>query len=147
MPQSDKQFRVRAKLTLGSRHLGAMWLAGFLSAANAYAQTPEGNIALKSGESITIGTVYFVSNCRSIMVGLPVIEILEGPPELTLSIKEEPVLPRRQNCSAKVPGGSIIATAKDVKEPIHTKLTFRTQYKTKDGDRQVGHYFGVELFP
>jgi hypothetical protein len=104
-------------------------------------------IALKSGESAELGSVYYVSNCKSIMIGLPVIEILDGPPELTLSIKEGDVLPRRFKCANKVAGGTLVATAKDIKEPIQTKLTYRLKYKTRDGDRQVAHVFNVSLFP
>jgi hypothetical protein len=104
-------------------------------------------IAVKSGESVELGLVYWITNCRSIMVGLPEIEVLEGPPELTLSIKEGPVLPRRQNCANRVPGGTIVLTAKDIKEPGVAKLTYRLKYKTKDGDRSRGHVYAVSLFP
>jgi hypothetical protein len=118
-----------------------------LCGSSTHAQRAQDNIALKSGESAELGIIYYVSNCRSVMVGLPVIEILEGPPELTLSIKEGEVLPRRLKCANKVAGGTVVATAKDVKEPIHTKLTYRLKYKTRDGDRQVAHVFNVSLFP
>jgi len=101
------------------------------------AQTNVQRITLKNGESVELHPIYWVVNCRSIMVGMPEIEILEGPPEVTLAIKEEMVLPRRFNCANRVPGGTIVATAKDVKEPVETKLTYRVKYKTKDGDRQT----------
>jgi len=104
-------------------------------------------IALKSGESVDLGPVYWVANCRSILLGLPEIEILEGPPELVLSLREAMVLPRRQNCPANVAGAILTATAKDVKEPIEAKLTYRLKYKTKDGDRQRSNIYGVSLFP
>ena len=41
----------------------------------------------------------------------------------------------------------LMATAKDVKEPIEARLTYRLKYKTKDGDRQKSHIYGVSLFP
>ena len=41
-------------------------------------------LAIKNGESIELHPVYYVSHCRSVMIGLPEIEVLEGPPELTL---------------------------------------------------------------
>jgi len=104
------------------------------------AQTNVQRITLKNGESVELHPIYWVVNCRSIMVGMPEIEILEGPPEVTLAIKEEMVLPRRFNCANRVPGGTIVATAKDVKEPVETKLTYRVKYKTKDGDRQTRTY-------
>jgi hypothetical protein len=102
---------------------------------------------LKSGESIELHTVYYVNNCRSLMIGLPEVEVLEGPQQVTLSIKEAMVLPRRQNCANKVPGGILSATARDVAEPMETKITYRVNYKTKDGARQVGRVYFLSLFP
>ncbi len=122
-------------------------LAGFAAVLCSSSAQAQNRIALKSGDSVELGPVYWVANCRSIMIGLPEVEVLEGPSEVTLAIKEEPVLPRRQNCAAKVPGGTLVATAKDVKEPAEAKLTYRLKYKTKDGDRQRGNIFNLSLFP
>jgi hypothetical protein len=46
-----------------------------------------------------------------------------------------------------VPGGKVVATAKDVKEPKEAKLTYRVKYKTKDGDRQTSNVYTISLFP
>jgi len=73
--------------------------------------------------------------------------ILEGPAELTLAIKEDMVLPRVLNCANRVPGGILVATAKDVKDPVEAKLTYRVKYKTKDGERQTSRVYNVSLFP
>jgi hypothetical protein len=129
---------VAASVLVGAR-------LGSHGAANA--QEALRRIAVKNGESIDLGTVYYVNNCRSIMVGLPDIEVLEGPTSVAISIREEPVLPRRQGCAAKVPGGTLVLTAKDVSEPAEAKLTYRVNYKTKDGPRQTSHAFMVSLFP
>jgi hypothetical protein len=120
--------------------------AGLGSYSPANAQDA-GRIAVKNGESVDLGKVYYVSHCRSIMVGLPDIEVLEGPKSVALSIREEPVLPRRQGCAANVAGGTLVLTAKDVTEPAEAKLTYRVNYKTKDGPRQTSHSFMVSLFP
>src|SRR5262245_66263315 len=85
----------------------------FFSSIGLHAQT---RIALKSGESTELGLVYYISNCRSIMMGNPEVEILEGPSELTLSFKPGMVLPRAQNCAKPVQGGTIVVTAKDIRE-------------------------------
>jgi hypothetical protein len=129
-------------------------LAGFclgstimFSGAEVYAQSAMPAIALKSGESTELQTVYWVINCASIVIGSPQIEILEGPAELTLEIKEGMVLPRRQNCAKLVPGGTVVATAKDVKESSQAKVTYRIKFKTKAGDRQESHVYSVSLFP
>jgi hypothetical protein len=121
--------------------------AGLGGYSPASAQDALRRIAVKNGESIDLGTVYYVSNCRSIMVGLPDIEVLEGPSGVAVSIREEPVLPRRQGCAAKVAGGTLVLTAKDVTEPAEAKLTYRVNYRTKDGPRQTSHAFIVSLFP
>jgi hypothetical protein len=105
------------------------------------------SIALKNGESLELGTISWAPDCRSIMIGVPEIEILQGPPGLTMSIKEAMVTPRRLNCPTPVPGGIIVATAKDVTEPVQGKLTYRIKVKTKDGDRQTANSYNVSLFP
>ena len=81
------------------------------------------------------------------MLGMPEVEILEGPPGLTLSIKDAMVLPRRLNCAKEVPGGILVATAAEVKEPVQGKLVYRIKYKTKEGDRQRSGTYNVTLFP
>lgn len=121
-------------------------IAIFLSSPAAHAQSTL-RVALKSGESVDIGPVYFITNCKSIVIGRPEVEILEGPPEVTVSIREEMVLPRVQNCAQKVPGGTVVLTAKDVTASKEAKLTYRVKYKTKDGDRQRGAVVNVSLFP
>ena len=111
------------------------------------AQTPS-RLALKNGEAIELTTVYYISNCRSIMIGLPQAEIVEGPPELSLTIKEEQVVPRKFGCTTKVPGGKLILTAKgSVTEGTEVNLIYRLKYKTKEGDRQTSGTYIVTLFP
>jgi hypothetical protein len=121
--------------------------AGLASHSPANAQDTLRRIAVKNGESVDLGTVYYVSNCRLIMIGMPDIEVLEGPKNVVLSIREEPVLPRRQGCAAKVAGGTVVLTAKDVTEPAEAKLTYRVNYKTNDGPRQTSQAYIVSLFP
>jgi|SRR6185295_5522501 len=123
-------------------------VAGFIAAVvTADAQNAPQRLVVKSNETVEIGLVFYVSNCRSIMIGLPQVEILEGAPELTISIKEGPVLPRRLNCGAPVPGGKLMLVATDITDSREVKLTYRLKYKTKDGDRQTGNSYIVSLFP
>ena len=122
-------------------------LASILGSAPADAQAPPSRLALKNGETIEVGPVYWVANCRSVMIGLPEIEILEGPAGVTLGIKEEGVLPRRQGCAAKVPGGRLMMSAKDITEQAEAKVTYRLSYKTKDGPRQTSNSYILSLFP
>ena len=102
-------------------------------------------LAIKNGESVELHPVYYVSHCHSIMLGRPEIEVLEGPPELTFSIREEPVLPRRQGCAANVPGGMLLLMAKGVTEKMEAKLTYRVKYSTKDGPRQTSSAYIVSV--
>ena len=60
--------------------------AGLGSHGAANAQDTLPRISVKNGESVDLGTVYYVSNCRSIMIGLPDIEMLEGPKSVTISL-------------------------------------------------------------
>ena len=122
-------------------------LTAICRSPDAHGQTELRRLALKNGESVELHTVYWITNCRSIMIGLPEIEVMEGPSALALNVREEPVLPRRQGCAAKVPGGTLMLTAKDVTEPIEAKLTYRLKYKTKDGVRQTSNTYIVSLFP
>jgi hypothetical protein len=114
------------------------------SCVGVHAQT---GIALRSGESVELGLVYYLSNCRSIMIGNPEVEVLEGPPELTLLFKPGMVLPRAQNCAKSVMGGTITLTAKDISERKDATLVYRVKYKTKEGDRQRSVTYKVSLFP
>ena len=66
---------------------------------------------------------------------------------MTATVKEKMVLPRVGRCANRVPGGILVATAKDVKDPVEAKLTYRVKYKTKDGERQTSRVYNVSLFP
>jgi hypothetical protein len=114
-------------------------IATFVGSARAAAQEELPRISLRN--------VSFTRNCRSILKETPVIEVLEGPEELTLTIKPATVVLRSDNCSNPVAGGIVVATAKDVKAPKEAKLTYRVKYKTLEGDRQIARVYLVSLFP
>jgi len=81
------------------------------------------------------------------LIGSPVLDVLEGPAELTVTVKEGMKLPRAENCAKQVPGGTVVATAKEVKEPKEARLTIRLKNKTKIGERQFSNVYIVSLFP
>jgi hypothetical protein len=127
--------------------LFALGLALIIGRPCADAQQPI-RLSLKNGESIELTTFYYIANCRSIMIGLPEVEILEGSAELSIAIKEEQVVPRRFDCTNKVPGGKLILTTKSsVTEKKEVNLIYRLKYKTKEGDRQISGTRIVTLFP
>ena len=117
----------------------------FAAATGAHGQQAARRIALKSGESTELRNYYFVQHCRSIMIGNPVLDVLEGPEELAVSLKGGMKVP--QKCTQPVLGGSVIATAKHVKVPKEAKLTIRLKFNTKVGERQSSNVYIVSLFP
>jgi hypothetical protein len=116
-----------------------------LSALPAFAQTEVKTIAAKGGETVDLLPVYGARNCRSTLVSTPEVEVLQGPAEVKLSVREEMVTPK--NCAAKIKGGVVVATIAALTKPVDGKLTFRVKYKAKDGDHQVGHVYNVALIP
>jgi hypothetical protein len=113
----------------------------------ALAQDSPKSIALKNGESVDLLPVLGEKNCRSILTATPTVEVLEGPPEVKVTVREDMVTPRRAACKDKIKGGVVVVTANDVKARTEGKLTFRVKYKSKDGDTQRAHTYDVTLFP
>jgi hypothetical protein len=126
-------------------------IAVVLGNTGAQAQTMAINgvttIALKSGESAEVGNLYFISNCKSLLKSTPEVEILDGPPGVTASVKEDMVLARAQKCASPIKGGKLFLAAKDIEDPSFSTLTLRITYRTRDGDRKLSQVFNLELFP
>jgi hypothetical protein len=125
-------------------------LGAALGIARAQAQTPViQTVALKSGETQDLGPVYYVRHCRSIAVGKPEVEILDGPPDLAVTIKEGEVVPRNQGCANKIRGGTLQITApKEIEDPSFTRLVIRVTFKTRaEGDHKVSVVYNVSLIP
>lgn len=104
-------------------------------------------IAIKSGETIELGQVYWVDQCRSILKSLPEVEVLDGPEQISASIREAMVLPRWMGCAKKIAGGVLVISAKDIEDPSFTRLTLRIKYDTKDGVRKYSRVFNLQLVP
>jgi hypothetical protein len=135
--------RVQPNWVLAISWLG---LAIFAAAMGAHAQQQgQRRIALKSGESAELRNFYYVHKCQSIMIGTPVLDVLEGPEEVTVTLKPGLKLPPK--CAKQVVGGSVVATAKEIKQPKEAKLTIRLKFKTKIGERQSSNVYIVSLFP
>jgi hypothetical protein len=104
-------------------------------------------ISLKPGESADLGVVYWQSNCVSILKKIAGIDLLEGPPGIELSIRDESVAARRQNCSTKLPGGVVVLTAREIPQKFSGTIKYRVRYSTEDGDKQSSHSKEIALFP
>ena len=105
------------------------------------------SVALKSGESVEVGDLYYAPNCRSILTTTPTAEVMEGPSEIAVSVKEAMVVPRTLECNKQVKGGKLVFTAKEIDDYSTSKLTVRITFKTKDGETQRSVSYNVTLFP
>ncbi len=125
----------------------AIALAAGCPAAHAQMLDLAPTIALKNGESIELGSVYWVSHCKSILTSTPEVEVLDGPPGVTASVKDAMVVPRRQNCTNKVAGGTLLVAAKDIQDAGTGQLTLRFTYKTRDGERKFSQVLNIAVLP
>ncbi len=123
--------------------LAAFALSGLPAVA---ADNDAKTLAAKGGESVDLMAVYGAHNCQSTLAATPEVEVLQGPPEVKLSVKEDLVTPK--NCKNKIKGGFVVASIAKIDKPVDGKLTFRVKYKAKDGQsRQTSHVYSVTLFP
>jgi hypothetical protein len=129
--------------------IGVACLAWIIPGADALAQTLIGSptLALRSGETTELTQIYWVSNCKSQLRGPPAVEVIDGPPGITVTVKEAMVVPRYQGCAKPVAGGKVIIAAKDIEDESYTRLTIRVTYKTRDGERQRSAVYNLSLFP
>lgn len=107
----------------------------------------DAEISLKAGESVDLIPVYWVEGCTSLLVTVVGVDVLEGPPGVTLTIRREDVVPNRQGCSNKVNGGVVVASVKDVPAAIRSTLRYRVRYKTQNGANQSTHTVQIGLYP
>ena len=130
--------------------ISSLCLACALAGAPAQAQTISGTpgIALKNGESFELGDAYWISStCNSMLIGTPEVEILDGPPGVTVTVKEAMVTPRYWNCAKPVRGGKVIVAANNIDHPSYTTFTIRFKFKGRDGDRLRSRVYKLSLFP
>jgi hypothetical protein len=123
-------------------------LATGLGAAAAHAQANVPDIALKSGETLELGSVYFIQlqNCRSLLLATPGAEILEGPQGVTVTVREGEVVPRAGNCAKKIQGGTLLLKApQQINDSGFARLVIRVTYKTKDGERKESLIYDLTL--
>jgi hypothetical protein len=120
------------------------------SASSVQAQSWQMNtqsFALKSGESVEVGDIYWVINCRSQLTSPPEVTIMDGPPGVTASVTEAMVLPRFQQCAKPVKGAKLRLIADKIEDQSYSMMTLRIKYKTKDGERERSTTFSLALFP
>jgi hypothetical protein len=129
---------------------GLVALLGALVTTEACAQSWQMNTqsyALKSGETVEVGDLYFVINCKSQLTSPPEVTIMDGPPGVTATVDEAMVMPRFQQCPTPVKGGKLRLAAGTVDEQSESLMTVRVRYKTRDGTREKSLSFTIALFP
>lgn len=123
----------------------------FLGGGGASAQTIQratSDIALKNGESTEFMDLYLIStDCKSLLVGMPDVEIMEGPPGVSVAAKPAKVVPRAHSCANAISGGKLTITANGIEEYSRSTMVVRITYKTRSGNRQRSHNIRVTLFP
>jgi hypothetical protein len=130
--------------------ISSFYLVGVLGSVPAQAQTITGTpgIALKNGESFELADAYWLSStCNSMLIATPEVEVLDGPPGVTVTVKEAMVTPRYFNCAKPVKGGKVIIAANDIDHSSYTTFTIRFKFKTRDGERLRSRVYKLSLFP
>jgi hypothetical protein len=125
---------MQSKLTI---LLLALFLTAF-TVAPARAQLHQAimtEVALKSGESVDLGDLWWTVNCKTFLKGLPEVEILEGPSGVVAAIKEKMVLPRIAQCANRVRGANLTLTASDITDDSTSVVRLRIKYPTLEGRR------------
>ena len=105
------------------------------------------SISLKGGETLEITDLWYSVHCQSQLKSTPTAEVLEGSPEITVSVKKAMVVPREQSCPEPIEGGKLYVTASEIADYGISKLSIRITFDTKDGERKVSETYNVTLFP
>ena len=106
--------------------------------------------SIKNGETLLLRNQTSVtSNCQPLFETIQGIDILEGPPEL--SLKAEPAMMHTSTtsgeCPHQVPGVKVMVTASRVTEQKEATLIYRVRYQTKNGPWQNTGRFHMLMFP
>lgn len=106
------------------------------------------DIALRNGESVEFGNLYLIGpDCKSLLTSEPEVEVMDGPPGVSIAIKRAMIAPYEHGCEGAVLGGKMQITAKGVVAYSYTRMILRITYKTPGGDLQRSQHINVALFP
>ncbi len=105
------------------------------------------DFTLKAGESADLNPVYWVRNCHSLLKSFIGVDVVEGPPNTELTIREESVLPVRQGCPNRVAGGMVVLKVKADAAKFDGAIKYRVRYNTEEGEKQSSHSRSVSILP
>src|SRR3954447_6596220 len=107
---------------------------GFILSSFAQALAQERTITVKNGESVEIARLYSVLDCKVNAKMPPKVELLVGPPQLSILVKEAKVMPTLTPlCKNEVDGAIVYLIANEVKEVSTETVVVRWQYAIKYG--------------
>jgi hypothetical protein len=135
------------------RSVGLFLSAMVTLSASSYGQgsAQDKLFSIRSGENIPLRNISWVTTatCASLLVSVEGIDVLEGPPGLSLRFEPGKVRGTLEACTGKndVDGGTIIATATEITEKTEAVLTYRVRLITKSGPTQLTYRNQVLLFP
>jgi hypothetical protein len=108
--------------------------------------------SMRAGETVLLTTfVWITRECVSTFTGFDGIDILDGPPEITLKFEPGKVvsaIAQGGKVCKPVDGGHIMITANDISEHREEDLTFRVRFRNKQTNSATwtGRYH-LLLFP
>jgi hypothetical protein len=123
--------------------------AGFVSSgAGAQTIVQDHDLSLKSGETLSLGESYLISrDCKSLLKAPTEVEIMEGPPGVTVSMNEAMVTPYGHNCARPVKGAKVTLNAKDIEFYSHTTFVLRFKHITREGNQYYTHRYRLTVYP
>jgi hypothetical protein len=134
--------RLAASSDVGSRICVLLLLTLTATPGSVWAQ----DFSVKKGETIDIYPVYWVTNCRSRLLKLEGIDLLEGPPSIVLALRQQTVYAAPQKCPNPVPGAMVTLTAQSVAAKFSGMVGFRVRYSTEDGSKQSTHRIKLDIY-
>jgi hypothetical protein len=126
----------------------------FVTATNARAQiqkiapaAPE-KIEIRNGESFVVERLYAEFQCKNDLKGPPTIEVLVGPPQLALSLKEAMVPPHNSPaCTQELPGYILSLKADGVTATTTTPVVVRWRHDMQHRAVTRARFYEVTLIP
>jgi hypothetical protein len=109
--------------------------------------------SIRGGETLLLHLFASVTaDCVSTFTGFDGIDILDGPPEITLKFEPGKVIVSTvagRVCNKPVTGGTLFITAtKDISEQMEANLTFRVRYRTKHSNSSTWTFrYHLLMFP